>query len=129
MNNPSPRAAALSISIINCALEVHRILGPGHCENIYRKALAVELDFNGLPSEKRKRVSILYKGKPVGEGLIDLVIENEIIIQIKAVDSLTPDHTAQVMSYLKASKIGLGLLINFNSPLLKQGLKRIVHTF
>lgn len=128
MNEPSAKTDAIAKTIVDCAIEVHRILGPGYLEPVYENALFVELESRGLKVERQKGVNISYKGHDVGEGRMDLVAEKEVIIELKAVEALAPIHTAQVIAYLKATKIQLGLLINFNVPLLKQGLKRIVYT-
>lgn len=128
MNEPSRLADEIARKIIGAAIEVHRVLGPGYLESIYENALAVELEEIGLKVERQKCVHISYKGRDIGEGRIDILVEGEVIVELKTVDALAPIHTAQVISYLKATELQLGLLINFNIPLLKQGLKRIIHT-
>jgi GxxExxY protein len=128
MREPTAYADGIAKKIVDAAIEVHRLLGPGYMESVYENALFIELQSRGLKVDRQKRVRVSYKGHDVGEGRMDLVVENSVIIELKAVDALAPIHTAQVIAYLKATGIELGLLINFNVPLLKQGLKRIVYT-
>lgn len=108
-----------------CCIEVHRALGPGFFESVYEAALAIELLAGGVPFVRQSAVSVLYKGHGVGEGRLDLLVGSRLIVELKAVEALLPIHTAQVMSYLKATGYHLGLL-NFNVPVLRSGLKRIV---
>lgn len=112
--------------IIGCALEVHRELGPGLLESIYEKALCFELEKRELGFESQKPVPVLYKGQSLGEMRLDLLIENKIIVEIKAVDRMDSVHHAQLLGYLKLAKKHLGLLLNFNVSLLKDGIKRII---
>ena len=113
-------------AVIGAAIEVHRVLGPGYLESVYEEALAVELDLRGIPFERQKAVAVDYKGYAVGEGRLDLLVDSRLVVELKAVEALAPIHTAQVMSYLKAMRVPLGLLLNFNVPLLKAGIKRII---
>jgi GxxExxY protein len=105
---------------------VHKNLGPGYAESVYEEALCIELKERGIPFIKQPKVEVGYKGKIVGEGRLDLMVDGELIVEIKAVETLAPVHTAQVMSYLKATGKMLGLIINFNVPLLKEGIKRVI---
>jgi GxxExxY protein len=123
---PGERLDSLAKAVIGAAIEVHRVLGPGFLENVYDEALAVELKSSGIPFERQKSMSVDYKGHAVGEGRMDLLVDGCLVVELKAVDSLAPIHTAQVISYLKATRLSLGLLINFNVPLLKDGIKRII---
>jgi len=125
---PSPKIDDLAHAVIGASIEVHRILGPGYLESVYEAALAVELGFRHVSFERQKLISVDYKGHAIGEGRLDLLVGNELIVELKAIDSLAPIHSAQVISYLKAMRLPLGLLINFNVPLLKNGIKRIVQT-
>jgi len=113
-------------AIIGAAIEVHRVLGPGYLESVYEEALAVELNLRGVAFERQKGMSVDYKGHAVGEGRLDLLVDGCLIVELKAVEALAPIHTSQVISYLKATQLPLGLLINFNVPLLKEGIKRII---
>ena len=126
MQEPGIELDALANVVIGAAIEVHRILGPGYLECVYEEALAVELELRRIPFERQKPVSVDYKSHAVGEGRLDLLVSNKLIVELKAVDALAPIHTAQVMSYLKTTKLPLGLLINFNVPLLKHGIKRVI---
>lgn len=110
--------------VIGCAIEVHRTLGPGLLESVYEKALCFELQQRGLNFASQVAVPILYKGQNLGDHRLDLLVENQIIVELKAVDRLDPVFHAQVLSYLKLTGKQLGLLINFNVPVLKDGIKR-----
>lgn len=126
LREPDREIDDLANAVIGAAIEVHRILGPGYLESVYEEALAVEMELRRMPFERQKPIAVAYKGRAVGEGRFDLLIGGKLIVELKAVDALAPIHTAQVMSYLKTMTLPLGLLINFNVPLLKQGIKRVV---
>ncbi len=112
--------------IIGAAIEVHRHLGPGLLESIYESALAFELAQRGLVAERQKPLPVTYKGLTFEEGYrIDLLVGNQVVIELKCVDTLLPIHEAQLLSYLKLARFKVGLLINFKVPVLKQGIKRI----
>jgi GxxExxY protein len=123
---PGERLDALAHSVIGAAIEVHREIGPGYLEKVYQGALEWELKLQGIPFEAQKPVGVIYKGHPVGEGFLNLLVAGELIVELKAVDALAPVHKAQVISYLKATRLHLGLLINFNVPVLKSGIQRVV---
>lgn len=112
--------------IIGCAIEVHRNLGPGLLESIYEKALCVELDEKRIKYQRQLNVPIIYKQRSLGEYRLDLLIEDEIIVEMKAVDKIDPVFEAQLLSYLKMTGKKLGLLINFNVPVLIKGIKRVI---
>ncbi len=117
---------AISDQIIGAAIEVHRELGPGLLESAYEAAVAFELSQRGLKLERQKEQPIRYKGLPIDLGFrIDLLVEGQVIVELKAVETLLPIHEAQVLTYMKLAGCHLGLLINFNVPLLKHGLKRL----
>ena len=126
MREPGKEIDDLANAVIGAAIEVHRILGPGYLESVYEEALAVELGLRGLSFERQRPMGVEYKGHTVGQGRLDLLVGGKLIVELKAVDALAPIHTAQVMSYLKTLRFPLGLLINFNVPLLKHGIKRVV---
>jgi GxxExxY protein len=126
MREPDKYLDNLARTVIGAAIEVHRTIGPGYLESVYHQALCVELKLQGVIFEKEFPISVTYKGELVGEGFIDIFVERRLIIELKAVEALLPVHTAQVMSYLKATKFLLALLINFNVPVLKTGIRRIV---
>jgi GxxExxY protein len=112
--------------IIGCAIEVHRNLGPGLLESIYEKALCYELEENGIEYKEQVGIPILYKGLSLGDYRLDLLVEDEIIIELKAVDKMDPAFDAQILTYLKVTGRKLGLIINFNVPVLKNGIKRVI---
>lgn len=118
----------LSHAIIGAALEVHRELGPGMIESVYEEALCHELHLRGLRFARQQRVPIHYKGVCLATPLrLDLLVEGKVIVDAKAKDGLLAVDRAQVLSYLRLSKLRLGLLINFHELVLKQGIRRIVN--
>jgi GxxExxY protein len=117
----------LSNEIIGAALEVHRALGPGLLESAYEMCLAHELAARGLRFERQRAIPLVYKGEPIEVGFrADFVIEDTILLELKAVDRLQPIHIAQVLTYLKLMDLHLGLLINFNTKILQSGIRRVV---
>ena len=117
----------LSRQVIGCAMEVHRTLGPGLLEGAYEQALAFELSTSGLQFVRQKPLPVDYKGATLNASYrVDFIIENSLILELKAVDQLMPVHTAQLLSYLRLSGYPFGLLINFNVMRLKDGLKRLI---
>jgi GxxExxY protein len=123
---PEMHLDELAHSVIGAAIEVHRVLGPGYLEKTYQKALEIELALRGVPFTPQHPVALAYKGHDVGEGLLDLLVDNALVVELKAVDTLAAIHKAQVISYLKATGLHLGLLINFNTTVLKNGIQRII---
>ena len=116
--------------ILDASITVHRELGPGLLESAYRIALKRELELRGLFVKMHVPVELIYKEVGLGKAYeIDLLVENEIIIETKASDGITPIFMAQVITYLKLYNKNLGYLINFNVPLLKDGFKRVVYQF
>jgi len=114
--------------IIGCAIEVHRFLGPGLLESVYRGCLLIELKREGLRVESERQIAVEYKGERVGGGLrLDLLVNNCVAVEVKAVEQLHPVHSAQVITYLKISGYPAGLLLNFNATTLRAGLKRLDH--
>jgi GxxExxY protein len=111
--------------IISCAIEVHRALGPGFLESVYETALLVELRHAGLQVEQQKILPITYRGAIVGEHRLDLLVENKIIVELKAISALEDIHFAIVRSYLKASRLEHGLLLNFATMPLT--VKRVIY--
>jgi len=116
----------LTEKIIGCALEVHRTLGPGLLESTYESALCVEFQLAGLIFERQLIIPVTYKNQPIGEYRLDLLVEKQVVIEIKSVDRFDPIFEAQLLTYLKISRLKRGLLLNFNSRLLKDGIKRMV---
>jgi GxxExxY protein len=117
----------LAHQVIGAAIEVHRILGPGFLESIYRKALHYELKARGLVIEAEKEILVPYKDIQITGQRLDLLVGGRVIVELKAVESIAPIHEAQIISYLKAARLRLGLLINFRVPVLKDGIRRIVN--
>ncbi len=113
-------------TVIGAAIEVHRALGPGYLESVYEEALCVELALREIPFGRQVEVGVQYKGRAVGSGIMDILIGGGLIVELKAVETLAPIHLAQVLSYLKATKHPVGLLINFNVIVLREGIKRVV---
>ncbi len=117
----------LTGNIIGGAIAVHRGLGPGLLESSYETCLALELEMRGLPYERQKAIPILYRGIAIESAYrADFVVAGTVILELKSVDRLEPIHTAQILTYLKLSGCPIGLLINFNVPYLRDGLKRVV---
>ena len=120
----------LTDQIIGCAIEVHRHLGPGLLEAVYEECLCYELSQVGLRFERQVHLPLSYKGIKLECGhKLDLVVEDSVVVERKAIDDLTPVHHAQLLTYLKTSNKRVGLLINFNVPILKNGLKRVVNRY
>jgi GxxExxY protein len=120
----------LSNVIIGAALEVHRELGPGMLESAYEACLAFELVNRGLAFEKQKPLPLIYKEKRLACGYrLDLLVDNAIVVEVKAIERLDRVHTVQLLHYLKQMKLNLGLLLNFNVRLLRDGIVRVVNDF
>ena len=117
----------LTGKIVDCAITVHRSLGPGLLESAYEECLQYELSTCGLLTFKQVPMPLVYKEKKLDIGYrIDLMVEDKVIVEVKSVDTLIPVHMAQIMTYLKLSGCRIGLLINFNVPFLKDGIRRII---
>lgn len=123
---PSQDLDKLAHAAIGAAIEVHRHLGPGLLEPLYEEAFCLELVERQIAFERQLKVPISYKGHPIGENKLDLLIREQLIVEVKAVERLAPIHSAQLISYLRIKGLQLGLLINFNVLLLKEGIKRVV---
>ena len=117
----------LSKKVIGFAIDVHKELGPGLLENTYKQCLAFEIRRAGIDCEIEKEIPVQYKGITIDCGYrIDLLIDNNLIVEIKSVMKMLPIHEAQLLTYMKLTNINIGLLINFNEYLLRQGVKRFV---
>ncbi|MDP1676666.1 MAG: GxxExxY protein [Bacteroidota bacterium] len=114
--------------VIGAAIEVHKVLGPGYLESIYESALCIELEKRNIAFVRQHKIAVSYKGKEIGEGRLDLFVENKVVVELKTVEALLPIHKAQVISYLKTTGCQIALLINFNTVVLTQGLQRIILT-
>ncbi|MDA7660555.1 GxxExxY protein [Verrucomicrobia bacterium] len=116
----------LTEKVIGCAIEVHRLLGPGLLESTYQQCLAHELKLNAIPFRLKAPLPVDYKGAKLDCGYrLDMVVDEQLIVELKAVDQITGLHQAQLMTYMKLSKVSLGLLINFNVTRLVDGVKRM----
>lgn len=121
---------ALTEKIIGAAIEVHRHLGPGLLESTYEECLCYELALAGLSFQRQVRLPVRYKGLNLDCGYkMDLVVDDAVVVELKSIDSLPPIHSAQLLTYLRSSGKQVGLLINFNVEVLKNGLKRMVNQF
>ena len=115
----------LTGSIIGAAMEVHRVLGPGLLESVYQRCLCREFELRGIPYESPKNVPVHYKGVDIEKGLVvDVLVDQKVILELKAVEKIEPVFEAQLLTYLKLTGLRVGLLINFNVPLLKDGIRR-----
>ena len=120
----------ISDLIVDAAIEVHRVLGPGLLESVYEMCLAFELRLRGLTVSPQQLCPLVYKGMNLDVGYrIDLVVNDAVVIELKTVERLMPIHEAQLLSYLKLCNRRLGLLINFHVPVLKDGIQRIINGF
>jgi GxxExxY protein len=118
----------LSNKIIGAAIEVHKTLGPGLLESTYEKCLSYELVLRKFTIEQQKVVPVKYKGIELDCGYrLDIIVENQIILELKACDQIEPIHEAQLLTYLKLTGLKIGLLLNFNVPMMKEGIVRIVN--
>jgi GxxExxY protein len=123
----SDEIEAIAKKVFNCGLKVHRELGAGLLESVYEVCLAHEINKLGLKVERQVQLPVIYDGITFEAGMrLDLLVEERLIVEVKAVDSLLPVHQAQLMTYLKLTKNRLGLLINFNVNLFKNGVKRVI---
>ena len=116
----------ISDRVIGAAIEVHRQLGPGLLETPYKRALCIELTHQGLRVESNRHISMEYRGEIIGEYIPDLIVANTVVVEVKSVSHLEPVFTAQVVTYLRLTRLRVGLLLNFNAPKLIDGLKRVV---
>jgi len=128
MHEPSADADRLAKAVWQAALEVHRTLGAGFLESAYENALEIEFAERAIPYVRQKEIQLRYKDRPIGVARLDFLIGELVVVELKAVEALHAIHHAQVLNYLRATSLELGLLINFNTTLLKDGFKRVVLT-
>ncbi len=128
LTEPSAELDALTHGVIGAAIEVHRLLGPGFLESVYEQALCVELALRGIRFARQVPVSVAYKGCEVGQARLDLLVDEQLAVELKIVEAFAPIQIAQVLSYLKALRLRLGLLITFNVTSLRHGIKRVILT-
>ncbi len=120
----------LTYELNGAAIEVHRELGPGLLESVYEAALCRELAIKGIPFVRQQEIRVSYKGEPLDCGFrADIIADSRVILELKSVEQILPIHEAQLINYLKLAHLQLGLLINFNVPVLKNGLRRFVNNF
>jgi GxxExxY protein len=120
----------LTKTVIGAAIEVHRALGPGLLESAYEECLCEELRLRGIPFERQKPLPVTYKGKQLDCGYrLDLVVANAVVLELKAIEAFAPIHDAQLLTYLRLGGWQVGLLINFNVPVLRDGIRRKVLGF
>jgi len=120
------RVEGIAHDVIQAAFEVHKILGPGLLESVYEEALCKELDLRGIGYERQKGIIINYKGFEIKSQRVDLLVEECLVLEIKAVKEIEDVFIAQVLTYLKILNLHLGLILNFNKPLLKHGIRRVI---
>jgi len=129
MRENLPKENELASIAVDCCYRVHKALGPGLIESVYEKCLTYELSKHNLQVEAQVALPVHYEGIKIEAGLrIDLWVERTLILELKSVESLAPIHKAQLMTYMKLTGNHLGLLVNFNTPLIKDGIKRVVLT-
>jgi len=117
----------LTEKIIGAAIEVHKYWGPGLMESVYEKSLARELELCGIKYKQQVDLPLEYKGVQVGDGLrLDLIVEGKVVVELKVVKDFDPVHESQLLTYMRITSCKVGLLINFNKPTLKEGVKRYV---
>ncbi|MFB6372716.1 MAG: GxxExxY protein [Bradymonadaceae bacterium] len=128
MEEPDEETDELARETYRAALEVHKRVGPGYLESVYEEGLAAELDIRDVPFERQAEFTIDYKDREIGRGRTDFVVDDRLVVELKAITTFKDIHRAQVISYLKALDLDLGLLFNFNAELLKDGVQRIIHS-
>jgi GxxExxY protein len=124
---PDPALNEITNAIIGAAIEVHRQLGPGLPELLYENALVVEFKLRNIPFEKQVSVEVIYKGEKIGKTRLDFLVAGRVIVEIKSVETIAPVHRAQLLCYLKVTGHKLGILLNFNVHVLKEGIRRIAN--
>lgn len=123
----SARTESLATQVVDAAVKVHKALGPGLLESVYEICLCHELSLRGIPFQRQVELPVCYEGIRLEAGFrIDILVDSCLVVELKTVDSLSPLHEAQLLTYLKLSNNRLGLLLNFNVPIMKQGIKRLI---
>ncbi len=128
MISPTTDINRLTETIIGCAIEVHKTLGAGLLESVYRECMILEMTHAQLCFERERHIALAYKGVPINSRLrVDLIVEGLVIVELKAVECVHPIHSSQVITYLKLADCPAGLLLNFNVTAMKNGVKRLDH--
>ena len=126
--DPPEEVERLASAVIDAAFEVHTELGPGYPESVYQRALLIELELRQIAAQREARIDVAYKTRPVGYGVADFLVEERLIIELKAADEISSAHLAQARSYNKAADLHLALVINFGAEHLRNGIRRVVWT-
>lgn len=122
--------AELTETIVRSAIRVHRDLGPGLLESVYERCLSVEIAAQGRRVQRQVEMPLVYRGRPVGCAYrADLLVEGRVLVEVKAIDKLEPIHLAQILTYLRLADLRVGLILNFNVPVLVDGLKRVMNGY
>lgn len=122
------RSLAYSHAVIGAAIEVHRLIGPGLLESVYERALCRELSLRGIGAERQVHLLVLYKGEALNCNIkLDLLVERSVVVEVKSVEKLVPIHKAQLLTYLRLRDLWLGLLLNFNVEILRDGIRRVLN--
>ena len=117
---------AVTNRILHCAVEVHRHLGPGLLESVYESALCIEFTLSGVSFKRQVGIPVYYKGELLAEHRPDLIVEDMIVVEVKSVERIAPIHIAQTVNYLRITSLKVGLILNFNSPTIAAGTRRVV---
>lgn len=128
MLRASPEVEQLAYRVIGAAIEVHRHLGPGLLESAYESAMSIELALRDIPFERQREIIVHYKGHAISTTRIDMLIGNQLVIELKAVESISQRHTAQALGYLVSGGFELALIINFNVAVMREGIRRVIFT-
>jgi GxxExxY protein len=126
---PGDETERVAHAVIGAAIEVHRHLGAGHIELMYERALAIELELRAIPFVRQAPSLLEYKGTEIGEFRLDLVVADCVVVELKAIESISSTHVAQCLAYLAVTELELALLLNFNVPVLSQGIRRVIRRF
>ena len=120
------RSQILTESIFNCAIAVHKMLGPGLLESVYQAALAIEFDVAGILFQQQVQIPAMYRNRVLGNYRLDFIVEQSVVVEVKSVDRFDPVFESQILTYLRVSKLRVGLVINFNSSLVARNIRRFV---
>lgn len=116
----------VTAEILNCAIEVHRELGPGLLESVYETALCIEFRSRGISFQRQKGVPLYYKGELISEHRPDLIVADAVVVEVKSIERLAPVHLAQMLTYLRVTSLKVGLILNVNNETMRAGTRRVV---